>query len=119
MDGFYGLPAGKVEYGEPYALGAAREAKEEAGVDIEEGGLRFVHVAHRHGVEDGEIMDWVDVYFEADKWEGEPYNAEKDKSETLDWINIVEIPDNVVPSQRAALVEIAKGNYYSEYGWEN
>ena len=34
MDGYYGLPAGKVEYFEHFTAGAAREAKEEAGVDI-------------------------------------------------------------------------------------
>ncbi len=118
MDGHYGLPAGKVEYGEPYVLGAIREAKEEAGVDIKLDDLRFVHVAHRHGVENNEIMDWVDVYFEADKWSGEPYNAEEEKSERLDWLDLENLPENIVPPQRAALLEVAKGSSYSEYGWE-
>lgn len=117
MDGDYGLPAGKVEYGEPYALGAAREAKEEAGVDTSLDDLRFVHVAHRHGESEEVFMDWVDVYFEADSWQGEPHNAEEHKSERLDWLDIDNLPENIVPPQRAALLEIAKGNYYSEYGW--
>lgn len=117
MDGYYGLPAGKVEYGEPFALGASREAKEEVGVDIELDDLDFVHVAHRHGENDEEIMEWVDVYFEAKKWDGEPHNAEPEKGEQLDWMSLEDLPDNIVPSQRAALVEIANGNGYSEYGW--
>src|SRR6187402_652146 len=118
MDGYYGLPAGKVEYGEPYAVGAIREAKEEAGVDIALSDIRFVHVAHRHGENDEEIMDWVDVYFEADKWTGEPYNAEEDKSERLDWLDLNDLPENIVPPQRDALQRIAKGEFYSEYGWK-
>lgn len=117
MDGYYGLPAGKVEYGEPYVVGAIREAKEEAGVDIAPEHIHFVHVAHRHAEDDTEIMDWVDIYFEAETWEGEPYNAETEKSESLEWINIRELPETIVPPQRAALQKIAAGHPYGEYGW--
>ena len=118
MDGYYGLPAGKVEYGEPYTIGAVREAKEEAGVDISSDKIRFVHAVHRHGVEGDEFMDWVDVYFEASEWTGEPYNAEVEKSERLDWIDMNNLPDNIVPPQLDALQHIARGTLYSEYGWK-
>lgn len=118
MDDYYGLPAGKLEYGETFTQGAIREAKEEAGVDIKPDDMRVVHVAHRHGEEGELFMDWVDVYFAVDAWQGEPHNAEPDKSERLDWLNINDLPDNIVPSQRAALTEIAKGNSYSEFGWD-
>lgn len=118
MDGFYGLPAGKVEYGEPYVDGAVREAKEEAGVAILAEDLRFVHVVHRHGEEEGVFMDWVDVYFEASKWVGEPHNAEEEKSERLDWLDLNELPENIVPPQLDALQHIAKNIHYSEYGWK-
>lgn len=117
MDGYYGLPAGKVEYGETYAQGAMREAKEEAGVDVDINDLKFVHIAHRHGVESNGFMDWVDVYFEANNWQGEPYNAEEHKSERLDWVDLNSLPENVVPPQLSALKLIAKGVTYSEYGW--
>lgn len=120
MDGYYGLPAGKSEWFEPFSTGAVREAKEEAGVDIKESDLQFVHMMHRHGVAEIEqkFMDWVDVYFEANKWEGEPYNAEIHKSERLEWIEIENMPDNVIPEVRDALNHIAKGIYYSEFGWD-
>ena len=118
MDGYFGLPAGKIEYHETFTAGAIREAKEESGVDISEQHMRVVHVVHRHAEEsDGQFMDWVDVYFAVDKWLGEPHNAEPEKSEKLEWLDIENLPDNIVLPQRAALVEIAKGNAYSEYGW--
>jgi 8-oxo-dGTP diphosphatase len=117
MDGYFGLPAGKVEYGEPYTLAVIREAKEEAGVIIELENLRFVHVAHRHGEEGAGFMDWVDVYFEADSWSGEPHNAEPHKADAIDWVSLAELPETIVPPQRAALQSIAKGESYSEYGW--
>lgn len=118
MDGYYGLPAGKLEYHETFTEGAIREAKEEAGVTINPEDMRVIHVVHRHAEKDNqEFMDWVDVYFAVDDWEGEPYNAEPEKSERLDWLNINDLPENVVPPQRSALTEIAKGNAYSEHGW--
>lgn len=119
MDGFYGLPAGKLEYGETFTMGAIREAKEEAGVDLNPKDINVIHVAHRHAIQDDKdkYMDWVDVYFAVDSWEGEPHNAEPERSEGLDWLPINDLPDNVVSSQRAALIEIAKGEPYSEFGW--
>ena len=120
MEGYYGLPAGKGEWFEPFSIGAAREALEEAGVNVNLDKMHFVHLAHRHDIDrhNGNFTDWVDVYFEAEEWEGEPYNAEEEKSERLDWISLSNLPENIVPPQRAALEEIAKGNYYSEYGWD-
>lgn len=119
MDGYYGLPAGKSEWFEPFTIGAVREAKEEAGVDIDTKHLRFVHIAHRHKEEvtDKKFMDWVDVYFEADKWDGEPYNAEEHKAERLDWLEMDNLPDNIVPSQHEAIKHILSGTTYSEFGW--
>jgi 8-oxo-dGTP diphosphatase len=117
MDGHYGLPAGKVEWQETYEQCAVREAKEEAGVAVRAEKLRFVHLVHRHG-EEGEIfMDWVDVYFEADEWDGEPHNAEPDKSTRLDWLDLNDLPENIVPPQRQALLDLAAGKLYSEFGW--
>lgn len=117
MDGYYGLPAGKGEWHETFTQIAIREANEEAGVKIKPKDVKVVHVAHRRNQYGELFMDWVDVYFEASKWAGEPHNAEKDKAERLDWLSLNKLPENVVPSQRAALEEIAKGRVYSEHGW--
>ncbi len=119
MDGYYGLPAGKGEWFETFTTGAIREAKEESGVDILPIDLRFVHMAHRHDKDrfTKKYMDWIDVYFEADKWKGEPHNAEEDKSERLDWLELDKLPGNIVPPQLVALKHILKGGNYSEYGW--
>jgi len=117
-DDHYGVPAGKIEWDETYLQGAVREAKEEAGVDVEQEDLKMVHVVHRHSLqENGDFMDWVDLYFEATKWEGEPSNVEPEKSERLDWLDINNLPENIVPEQRAALVAVAKGEIYGEFGW--
>ena len=117
MDGYYGLPAGKVEYGENYTQAAVREAKEEAGVDIDIKDLKFAHIVHRHGEENGLCMDWVDVYFEAERWTGQPSNAEEHKSDGLEWIDLKSDTQKIVPSQKKALEDYFAGKGYGEFGW--
>jgi 8-oxo-dGTP diphosphatase len=119
MDGNYGFPAGKVEYGETFTQGAVREAKEEAGVDVVEKDLEFVHVGHRHALQaDGRFQDWVDVYFIATKWRGEAHNAEEHKSERLDWFDLEDLPENIVPAVLDVLERIKRNEIYSEHGWK-
>lgn len=119
MDGCWGLPAGKVEWGEDYIHAAIREAREEAGVKIKPKDLFFVHLTHRHGDDGVKFMDWIDVYFEADSWTGEPHNAEPAKSERLELLELSKLPKNIVPPQLAALKAIAKGLPYAEFGWDD
>jgi len=116
MDGYYGLPAGKVEQDEPCVLGAVREAKEEAGVDLKPQDLRHKITIHRN--EQSKVPLWMDVYFEASAWAGEPYNAEPEASSELAWLDLDDLPDNIVEAQRYALEQIKKGEQYGEFGWE-
>ena len=122
-DGYWGLPAGKLEYHETFRTGAVREALEEAGVKIKEDDLEFAHVAYRHSLDEGGVknnfMHWVDIYFEAESWEGEPYNAEAEKAEKLEWLDFNNLPDNILPAQLDALKAIHRGEKYSENGWES
>jgi len=114
MDGCYGLVAGKVEKGESYLQAAVREAKEEAGVTINPTDLQHVMTMHRRG-EDG--TEWVDIFFEASKWQGEPRNNEPKVHDELAWLELDDLPENMVPAVKHALDEIGQGKMYTEYGW--
>lgn len=114
MNGFYGLPAGKVENDETFSQGAIREAKEEAGVTIAPEDIKHAFTMHRKG----DDSEWVDIFFEATKWQGEPFNAEPTVHKELAWLDLKNLPDNMVPSVKEALLQIEAGKIYAEYGWE-
>jgi 8-oxo-dGTP diphosphatase len=114
MNNHYGLPSGKVEKGESFSSGAVGEALEEVGVTIQSEDLEFTHAMHRF-----EGMDWVDVYFTAKKWQGEPYNAEPHMHSELAWLDPKNLPKNVIASVAFALEQIVAGKQYSEYGWSD
>ncbi len=112
MNGYYGLPSGKVEKGESYTDAAIREAKEEAGIDILAEDLKFAHIMHRR-----EGYDWVDVFFEVTKWKGDPYNAEPHMHSELVWLDPKALPKNTIASVKFALDRVANREKFSEYGW--
>jgi mutator protein MutT len=117
MTGHYGLPAGKVEKGESFTACAVREAKEEVGVTVKAEDLKHVMTDHRHEVEDIE-NDWVDIFFEATKWEGQLFNAEPDVHSELKWFSLDSLPANMVPNVHAVLKKLQKGVRYTELDWD-
>ena len=94
-------------------VGAVRETKEEAGVTIDPSDMSHLITVYRQ-TEDLE-MDWVDFYFEAQEWQGEPYNAEPNMHSELRWLDINELPDNVIPAQAHALKQISMEQRYTEF----
>jgi 8-oxo-dGTP diphosphatase len=114
MNGYYGLPSGKVEKGESFRQAAVREAREEIGVEVSLDDLRYLHTTHRQS----EDTEWIDIYFEVLKWDGEPVNNEPKVHGALEWLDTTDLPVNIVPPVRFALEQINDGEVYSEYGWE-
>jgi len=110
-DGMYHLPAGHLEDGETITSGAAREAKEELGIDIDQADLALVHVMHQR---EGRLS----LFFEVRKWAGHIVNAEPDKCEALDWISKDDLPANSVPYAKAALELIHQGRNLGTVGWD-
>ena len=114
MDGYYGLPSGKVEKGEGFLAAAVREAQEEIGVIVLPEDADCVHFSwRREPSESG--TEWCDVLFRARTWTGEPRNVELDVHDDLSWFALDALPENVVPPVRTMLQAYERGELYSEY----
>lgn len=113
MDGYLSLPAGRLEEGESYKSAAVREAEEEAGVIIIAAHADHVFTLFRCSEQAGE---WTDVYFGAQQWSGEPYNAAPDEHSELVWLPATHLPDDVLPYQRYAIRQIVAGKTYGQCG---
>lgn len=114
-DGLYQMPSGHIEENEYPVEAAAREAKEEVGVDIDIADLAFVHASYRINQND-DAGDYVDFFFKTSKWSGDPFNAEPEKCDGLIWVPMNELPSNTVPVIKEVVARILNNEPFSEIG---
>jgi hypothetical protein len=74
--------------------------------------MLFAGVFHRHSDDER-----VDFFFQVQKWEGEPVNAEPGKCDELRWAGINNLPENTVPYVRRAIENLQSGILFQEFGW--
>ena len=114
-DGKYSVVAGHIEAGESIIEAGIREAKEEAGVVITP--FQFKIVGSMHRKSDDERIDYFAV---VDEWLGELKNCEKNKCGGLDWYAVDNLPTNIIPYVRFAILRTfveKKSIWYEEFGW--
>lgn len=113
-DGNYSLAAGHIDGNETAEAAMLREAREELGITIQPEDLQFAHVSHRRSPD----FEYIDFYFTAEKWEGEPHNAEPEKCDEIAWYSLDALPENVIQNVREALAHIEQRRPYSNFGWD-
>lgn len=112
MDGMLSFVAGHVEDGESYMQAMIREAKEEAGIEVDKKDLEPKVVLHRKT-----DRQQIGLYFVCKKWKGEPTVMEPDKCGGLFWIDMDKLPENVIPYIRRAIEMYKQGIIYDELGF--
>lgn len=109
--GKFTLVGGTVEDFEFAKISLIRESKEEANILLSEKDLNLVHTLHK---KKGEVTRIV-LYFQADKWEGEPKAMEQKKFKKVDWFSLKDLPSPISPTVKHVLNKYNKGLKYSEY----
>ena len=112
-DGNYSVIAGHLEGGEEVTRAMMREAREEAGIDIDAGDLDVVHVMHRKSSDER-----IDFFLKATRWRGKPINLEPHRCDELRWGRIDDLPANTVPYVRRAIENVQRGVFFDSYGWD-
>ena len=111
-DGNYGVVAGHLEGDEEIMDSMAREAREEAGIEIPSSALQVVGVMHRRS-----DTEYVDFFLAASSWCGEIQNMEPEKCDELAWFRLDSLPDNVIPYVRRGISSYFRGQWFDSLGW--
>lgn len=111
-DGSFTLPAGHVDEGESARAAMRREAREEVGIEVADPDLELVHTMHRNGP-----TPYVDLYFRAVRWTGEPTICEPHKASDLTWVPLADPPADTVSTVSAALAHVRRREPYGDDAW--
>jgi ADP-ribose pyrophosphatase YjhB (NUDIX family) len=111
--GKYSLIGGTVEENEFAREALSREAKEEAGIQVNPEDMQLAHVLHRHKLKKDETQ--LMLYFRATRFRGEPASLERKKFEEVRWLPANELPEEVSKHTRHVLQRLQRGDIYSEF----
>ncbi|SBT90995.1 ADP-ribose pyrophosphatase YjhB, NUDIX family [Streptomyces sp. DI166] len=92
-----------------------REAREEAGLQIEPQDVELVHVVHH--IDNAGDQPRMGLFFRARTWTGEPELREPDKCTQWTFWDPAALPEDLVPYTRVVIEGIRAGRLYSEAGW--
>ncbi|MDX2680057.1 NUDIX domain-containing protein [Streptomyces sp. NY05-11A] len=92
-----------------------REAREEAGLQIEPQDVELVHVVHH--IDKAGDQPRMGLFFRARTWTGEPELREPDKCTQWTFWDPAALPEDLVPYTRVVIEGIRAGRLYSETGW--
>lgn len=111
-DGLWSLPSGHVEKNESIQTAIIREAKEEINIRIIKKNLKLKYIIHRKST----IDTYIDCFFECNIWKNNVKNNELQKCSDIMWAKIEELPINIVPYVKNAILSQNKEIIFSTIG---
>lgn len=111
-DGLWSLPSGHVEKNESIQTAIIREAKEEINIRIIKKNLKLKYIIHRKST----IDTYIDCFFECNIWKNNIKNNEPQKCSDIMWAKIEELPINIVPYVKNAILSQNKEIIFSTIG---
>jgi 8-oxo-dGTP diphosphatase len=107
-EGSWTMPGGKLHFGETFEQAAAREVKEETGIEINESSLRIISLAN-DAVADAQF---VTIGFLCEEFRGEPRVMEPDEITEWQWFDIKNLPTPLFFPSRKVLENYLTGKIY-------
>jgi len=103
--------SGHVDAGESAKQAVCRECKEEIGIDVNAKDLEFAHLAHHFSESD---RTYYHIYFVVKEYEGVPVIMEPEKAVFLEWFDLRELPEPMIPCRKIAIEAWCDNVMYTE-----
>lgn len=120
-DGKWNLAGGHIENEETLQQCIVREAKEELGIHIQPKNVKIVHC-----IQYKSNRLTMQFYLTCSTWEGTPSiqpeyenNQVVYKADKLEWFDINNLPEDLIPTARQAIEASLNGNSFSSLGFLN
>lgn len=114
--GFLALPAGHVDEGENVYDAVIREAREELSIIITKNDIVDSFVVNRRNKS---LMPYFDVYFEISSYKGQIKINEPEKCSELKWVNIDNLPNDMVDFEIDAIKNRQRNIMFSTFDADN
>ncbi len=114
--GFLALPAGHVDEGENVYDAAIREAREELSITITKQDIIDSFVVNRRNKS---LSPYFDVYFEISSYEGKIKINEPEKCSELKWVDINNLPNDMIDFEVEAIRNRQKNIIFSTIDTDN
>lgn len=111
MNGYWGVPWGRLDTNETMTKWAIREAKEEVGITIFEENIIWKSII-QHKDERGERLYFA-IQISDFSWK--ITNLEPEKCEEIQWFSLSNLPKNITPQVKICLEAILNNIKYMEY----
>lgn len=112
--GVYAFAGGSVDGAETITQSTIREAQEELGITLTQENLHLAHVLH---VKTDKNEEYINFFFQATQWQGEPTVMEPHKCDGVAWFAIDQLPTTIMASHKHVIAMMQKKIAYSEFGW--
>ena len=112
-DGNYSVVAGHLDGDETVLAAMQREAREEAGIQLDPAATQVVGVMHRRSDDER-----IDFFVLSSSWSGEIVNLEPEKCDDLRWFSLAALPPNVIPYVRTAIDAWRSGAWFTSHGFD-
>lgn len=111
----YSVIAGHLDGREPMLAAMHREAREEAGIELDPEATTVAGVMHRRSPD----SERIDFFLTCTRWSGEIRNCEPDKCDELRWVPLDRLPDSMVPYVASAIASWRIGKWFGTFGWND